>query len=153
MTMQGESMTTTRRARATGAPRRARGFTLIELMITLAIVAILAGVAIASYDFAVVKSRRAAAASCLTERAQAMERFYTTNLTYLNAPAPAACSAEIQPQHYVVSFVAAPTATAYTLQVVPQGSQASSDTKCGTLSINAQGVKTESGSGTVNDCW
>jgi len=39
------------------------------------------------------------------------------------------------------------------LQAIPQGSQASKDTKCGTLTLNQAGAKTESGTGTVSDCW
>lgn len=140
---------------ASPSRRAVRGFTLIELMVTVAIVAILAGIAIASYDFAVVKSRRSAAAACLTERAQAMERYYTTNLTYVDAPAPAACSADISPDHYTVAFEGVPTATAYELRAVPQGSQASSDGKCGTLTVNAQGVRgiVDGYADDPEDCW
>ena len=139
------------------APKRAavsmrpQGFSLLELMIVVAIVAILAAIAFASYQEQVVKSRRAAGATCLQERAQFMERFYTTNLTYVGAPAPA-CDAEVSP-HYTVSFVDAPTARAFVLQAVPQGGQATRDTSCRTLTINQQGVRTESGSGTEADCW
>ena len=50
---------------STRNPRSARGFTLIELMVTVGIVAILATLAYASYDSFVVRSRRAAAAACL----------------------------------------------------------------------------------------
>ena len=141
---------------ASGRSRRqVRGFTLIELMVTVAIVAILTGIAIASYDFAVVKSRRSAAAACLTERAQAMERYYTTNLTYVGAPAPAACSSDISPDHYAVAFEGVPTATAFELRAIPQGSQASSDTKCGTLTVNARGVRgiVDGDAGDPEDCW
>lgn len=131
---------------------RNRGFTLIELMITVAIVAILASVAMASYNFAVVKSRRSAATGCLLERAQFMERYYTTRMTYANAPNPAQCGAEVEP-HYTLAFSGTPDATRYTITATPKGSQASADTKCGTLSINAQGVRGKTGSGSVNDCW
>ena len=129
-----------------------QGFTLLELMIVIAVVAILATIAFASYQDQIVKSRRAAGASCLQERAQFMERFYTTNLTYVGAPAPAACDTEVSP-HYTVSFVADPTARAFTLQAVPQGGQATRDTKCATLTINQQGARTESGTATEADCW
>ncbi len=131
------------------------GFTLIELMIVVAIIAILAAVATASYTFAVTKSRRAAAATCLQERAQLMERFYTTNLTYVGAAnPPVQCDGGLSPNHYVISFTAAPTASAYTLVATPQGGQASNDVKCGTLSLNAQGTRGKSGSApSVNDCW
>ena len=75
--------------RQAGAPwavwRRLRGehgFTLIELMITLAVVAILAAIAYPSYQDSVRKSRRADAKSVVLNAAQWMERFYTANNRY-----------------------------------------------------------------------
>ena len=134
--------------------RPPQGFSLLELMITVAIVAILAAIALTSYQDQVVKSRRAAGAACLQERAQFMERYYTTNLTYVGAPIPT-CDAEVS-QHYAVSYSVAPTAATprvFVLQVVPQGGQATRDTKCGTLSINQQGARAITGTGTEAECW
>lgn len=70
--------------------KRQRGFTLIELMITLAIVAIVAAIAYPSYTESVRKSRRADARAVLLEAAQFMERIYTENLTtgYAGGPPP-----------------------------------------------------------------
>ncbi|MCF7222346.1 type IV pilin protein [Lysobacter sp. TLK-CK17T] len=136
--------------------RRVRGFTLVELMITVAIVAILAGIAIASYDWAVIKSRRSTAAGCLMEQAQFMERYYTTNMTYLTAaggaPALPGCDDEIE-NFYAFEFVpGSVNANGYTIRAVPGTNQ--NDEKCGTLTLNAQGVKGESGSAaTADDCW
>ena len=141
--------------------RHIGGFTLIELLITIAIMAILATLAYASYDSFVVRSRRAAAAACLQERAQFMERFYTTNLSYFDAAANAApvlaqCDAELQP-HYQIGYQVTPTAAAprvYTLRAVPQGAQATKDNaRCGTLSITQAGVRGRTGSAAVTDCW
>ena len=72
--------------------RKDRGFTLIEIMIVVLIVGVLAAIAMASYKLSVIKSRRSAAAVCLQERAQLMERFYTTRMTYVGAPAPSVLS-------------------------------------------------------------
>ncbi|WAC63306.1 type IV pilin protein [Pseudoxanthomonas sp. SL93] len=138
-----------------GAPRTdAAGFTLIELLIVIAIVAILATIAYSTYQDQIVKSRRSAAAVCLQERAQFMERFYSANMTYAGAPnPPAQCDAEVAP-HYTLQFQAAPTAKAYTLQAVPQAAQATRDTLCATISLNAQGVRGETGTATsAADCW
>jgi type IV pilus assembly protein PilE len=132
-------------------PSRASGFTLIELLIVLAIVAILAASAVAGYQFAVTTSRRAAAKGCLTEAAQAMERWYTTHMTYAGAAAPA-CSADVT-TWYTIGFSGAPDARTYTLQAVPQGSQAGADARCGTLSLDEDGKRGASGSGGVAACW
>ncbi|HJR72149.1 MAG TPA: type IV pilin protein [Luteimonas sp.] len=140
-----------KRARAKGM----QGFTLIELMVVVLVVAILAGIAFTSYDFAMVKTRRGAAEGCLMEQAQFMERYYTvgtgsTLFTYTGA-VPPACSADVTP-HYTV---AAPTIPAdgksFTLSAVPKGRQAAKDTKCGTLTLNHQGVK--GAAGDVGYCW
>ncbi len=62
-----------------------RGFTLIELMIVVAIVGILAAVAYPSYTEYVKRTQRSAIASLLSEQTQALERFYSRNATYVGA--------------------------------------------------------------------
>jgi len=136
------------------APRRSvAGFTLIELMIVVAIVAILASVAFASYDFAMIKGRRSAAAGCALEGAQFMERYYTTNLTYVGAAIPASdCQRELQ-GHYVVAL-AASAARSYSITATPQNHQAAKDSKCGTLSVDHTGARGITGTaGSSAECW
>ncbi|WP_368561896.1 type IV pilin protein [Pseudoxanthomonas sp. UTMC 1351] len=136
--------------------RSVAGFTLLELMIVVAIVAILSTIAYASYQDQIIKSRRAAGAACLQERAQYMERYYTTYLSYNAVPAPAIaeCDNEVRPHYQVVPLASAAGARTFTLQAIPQGVQATKDTLCGTLTINQQGVRGESGTAaTADECW
>ena len=132
------------------SPGRSRieGFTLIELMIVVAVIAILAAIANASYQGYVVKSRRAAAAACLQERAQFLERYYTTNLTYSGAPPPAQCGPELDPFYQIA--VEDLGAKSFSLTATPTERQ--KDGVCGTLSLNAQGRRTSSAGGEA-ECW
>jgi type IV pilus assembly protein PilE len=132
---------------------RAPGFTLLELMITVAIVAILVAIAVSSYEFAMVKTRRGAAEGCLMEAAQYMERYYTTNITYLGATVPR-CSTDVTP-HYTIALSGTPDARSYTILATPvSGSrQEKADTKCATLGVDQTGTKTASGPAGVAGCW
>lgn len=135
--------------------RAAVGFTLVEVTIVVLIISVLAAIAYPAYQDSVVKSRRAAAKACVMEANQFMERFFTTNnLTYAGAPAAwAGCAAGTDvTNHYTVT----PLATgprAFTITATPIGLQLAKDTYCGTLSINNVGVKTKSGSESVDYCW
>lgn len=149
--------------------RRAVGFTLIELMIVVVIIAIIAAIAYPAYINSVVKTKRAAAESCLSEHANYMERYYTTNLAYdkdaagtnigggtaASLPALGCNTNGGMANNYSFSFAVAPTASTYSIRAVPVplSAQAARDTKCGTLSLDQTGARTISGTGTVTDCW
>src|SRR5699024_2653897 len=111
-----------------GASRlvRHRGFTLLELMIVVAIVAILASIAYPSYTHYIVKTHRSAAEACLSEYANYMERFYTTNLSYstdsdgnaIDSPTLGCASAGQTGDNYSYQL-ANSTASTYTLTATP----------------------------------
>lgn len=136
--------------------KRVRGFTLIELIIVVAIVAILAAIALPSYNDSVRKSRRAQAKTDMLELTQLLERRYTTSRTYVGFAIPAGYdqSPHEGTAYYTITGHEAGvvTASAYTLTATPQGSQVN-DLRCGTLTIDSRGQKTESGTDTVADCW
>lgn len=134
-----------------------RGFTLIELMITVAVVGILAAVAYPSYTQYIVRANRSAAQSFMFAVANKQEQYmldarsYASNLTALNMTLPADVAAK-----YAITSTSDMTTTppSYLVTATPQGSQLSNDTKCGTLTLNQLGVKTKSGTASVvSDCW
>ena len=139
----------------------ARGFTLLELMIVVAIVAILSAIAYPSYSKYVVRTRRTAAAGCLSEYANYMERFYTTNQSYNTAGGVAAnatlptmdCATQTVAYYTYDDSPGTLTSNAYTVEAVPIGAQLAADTQCGTLQLNQTGARSVTGTGTVAQCW
>lgn len=134
---------------------RLKGFTLMELLIAVAIVGILAAVAIPSYTSHVLKSHRSAALTGLLDLASRQARFYTienkystsmTELGYATDPMPIGST---QSPTYNLSVVSASTAQ-FTVQAVPVGRQ--TQDVCGTYEYTDLGKKTVS-AGTVKECW
>jgi len=103
-----------------------RGFTLIELMIVVAIVAILASIALPSYTDYLTRGRIVEATSGLADMRVKMEQFYQDNLTFATAP-PCEAGRPVAPppgtRNFTFSCVA-PTATTFTLTATGTGSMA-----------------------------
>lgn len=148
-----------------------QGFTLIELMITVGIVGILAGIAYPSYQDSVMKSRRADVKGVLLGLANAMERHFTETNSYLGAAGTTAIPADTgAPRIYSIpketaSFYTVTiidpenidpakgpiTASSYALSAAPIGAQINDI--CGTLTIFHTGEKTNSAGLSQSECW
>lgn len=121
-----------------------KAFTLLELMIVVAIVGILAAIAIPNYQESVKKTRRADVMGDLLVAANEMERFFTVNDTYVGA------TVTTTNDYYTITLTPDPTASTYTLQAAPTTGEAMVGDECGNFTYTHAGEKDVSGSGS---CW
>ena len=149
---------------------RPKGFTLIELMIVIAIVGILATIAFPSFNSYLVKSRRAEAKAMLQQAAMWMERNQAATYRYDKdiagstidnarlgtlgfSKTPATGTTQ-----YVIQF-AAISQNSFVMSATPQGSQVTDDATCGTLALNSSGLRGKLDGTNVKadsdteDCW
>jgi len=144
-----------------GVMRVAKGFSLIELVVALAIVAILASIAIPEYSEYVNRARRSDAKAFLMQLTSDQESFYAQNFSYANsilaadqlaydnllstenhytavlAVQPAGCAAGVEACR-TYSFTVSPTFV---------------DARCTSLTLEGNGTRDNTGTGTVDDCW
>ena len=131
------------------------GFTLIELMIAIAIISILAAVAFPSYQSSVLKSKRTDAKSTLMDYAARQELYYSQNNTYTTEikgnTGLGMGTADSQEGYYTMTASACSggtIATCYSLLATATGTQVD-DTDCLTLTLASTGAKTA----TTDYCW
>jgi type IV pilus assembly protein PilE len=136
----------------------ARGFSLVEVLVALAVIGVLAGIALPAYREQVARGHRAAAQTALLEDAQSMQRFYAGNNTYEGA-VDANLATTRSPRDggaavYAISVTATPpTQTTWSLVATPVGSMAGD--RCGQLTLDDTGRRgVVNGSGVGADaCW
>lgn len=121
------------------------GFTLIEVIITVAIVAILASVALPSYQEHVRRGKVPEATTNLAAERVRMEQYFQDNRTYVGASLKVAAT-----KHWTFAFSAAPTATTYTITATPIGA----DMAGYEYTVDQNNAKTSKAGGTVGaTCW
>ena len=154
-----------------GYKNRQTGFTLVELMIVVVVIAILASVAVPSYTGYVTDARRQGAAQELLTIASRQEQHfmdnkaYATSLTQLgysaqpigtddNGAYVGATDASAQYTFAITSTTASTSGVirAFTVSAIPKASQLSRDTECGTLTLTEAGLRMAGGAQN-SDCW
>lgn len=134
------------------------GFTLIELMITVAIVGILAAIAYPTFSEHLYKSRRSDGQAALLNLATYMEHYYTENNSYTGATLTVGGTAgtlgvsNTSVDGYYTLTISSLTATSYTLTATPTGVQAG-DTTCTTLTLTNTNVKAATPAANSLTCW
>src|SRR5690554_6942881 len=111
-----------------------KGFTLIEVMIVVAIIGILAAIAYPSYDEYVKRGNRTEGQALLMDVAARQERYFSQNNEYADTAAKLNVSTNSETGKYTLTIA---TTDGYTLTATQQFN----DTKCGNLTLNALGVK------------
>ena len=132
---------------------RKTGFHLLELLIVLAILAILALIGLPTYQSYLTQSARIAAATTLTKLAARLAEYHFTHQSYAGVTLeelhfPATTSH----QRYQL-MIASATVDQFLIRAQPLGQQAKQDSTCGSLALDAQGIRSISGPGQLEECW
>ena len=143
---------------------RAVGFTLVELMITVAIIAVLAALAYPSYTSFVRHSNRTDATRVVMADAQALQRCYSQNFSYSNSattPCSIVAGTTTSPAGYYSIVIAMPAAgvpaPSYSIVATPlAGHPQAADTQCAQFTLLSTGLQTATNSGGTDasqTCW
>ena len=150
---------------------RQSGFTLIELMITVAVIGILAAVAYPSYQGYIHRANRSAAQSFMMGIANKQQQYLLDARSFAGDPNAVTTLALTVPSDVSTKYsftvtctmptaagncTAAVGAPNYTITATPIGTQSTNDSKygsCGALTLNAAGAKNQLGGGTLAECW
>tara|TARA_R110002033_G_scaffold139058_1_gene178231 strand:- start:248 stop:652 length:405 start_codon:yes stop_codon:yes gene_type:complete len=128
-----------------------KGFTLIEIMVVVAIIGILAAIAYPSYSEYVKRGNRAEGQAFLSDAAARQERYYSQNNAYADTVKKlyGEDNRSSQTEKYTLGVASNANDGGYTLTASAQFV----DANCGNLSLNAMGVRGETGAKDVDYCW
>lgn len=133
--------------------RHDAGFSLMELMIAVAIVGILAAVAYPSYTQQVAKGNRSSAEAFMFALANKQEQYVLDNRQITTTVGNLLSLPSDVDQNYTVTIAAGTAPFSYTISAAPKSTQANRDAQCGILTLANDGTKSISGTGTVANCW
>ncbi|RLA53453.1 MAG: hypothetical protein DRQ65_06085 [Gammaproteobacteria bacterium] len=148
--------------------KKVEGFTLIELMIVIVIVAVLLMVALPAYQNSIIKSNRSAGRGILQDVTARQEQYYINNKVYSTTLSSLGYSVDVDGAFYIDNQVdkinAADSDSVYKIGIIKLSTLAYSvtaetlgrqakDTRCGNFTITGKGEKSNSGPGGADECW
>jgi type IV pilus assembly protein PilE len=131
--------------------RFSAGFTLLELMIVVVIIAILVAIAVPTYRQYVLRGHRTDATRTLQDLSSRQENYYFSNNRYTTTLADLGATSSIAGPYFTVGIASAST-TDYVVQATAVGSQAQ-DAGCLTFDLHRSGQRESTGSAPVATCW
>jgi type IV pilus assembly protein PilE len=146
--------------------KRTKGFTLIEMLVVVGMIAALTALALPAYSKYVDRSRRVEGQALANMVAQRQERFFSTYNKYtssltgsgnagLGMTASPGCGGSICSENgfYTVAVVTSNNDQEFTVTVTPRASTTQDDDKCGSLRLQGSGAKSYTGLETNGKCW
>ena len=128
---------------------RAAGFTLLELLLVIAIIGALAAIALPSYSQYVLRGKRVEGRSHLLDAAAIMERYYSDNNQYPDVLSKTNIQPTTETGKYDISLATSSPFQIYEVTATPTFT----DDKCASLTLRQNGTKLITGTGTVAKCW
>lgn len=131
-----------------------KGFTILELLIVVAVIAILGAIAYPSYLDYTIRGKRSEGRALLLDTAARLERYYSDNNKYATAddtlPSGAGITSTSENGYYTVSITTSSPYQTFTLTATPA---TFSDADCGNLTLTQTGEKGRTGSADLKECW
>ena len=132
--------------------KKIHAFSLVEMMIVVAIIGIVGAMAYPSYTSYFLHQRRLAAKTALFQLASALENYFNVHESYQRASLETlGLPAQVASNQYLLQIQSL-SDTGYVIAAQPVNAQ-QADTLCGTLSLTSTGEKHSAGSGELGDCW